>query len=137
SLSCFGARILAMCRPLVTLLAILLGLAAHAGAQDLTLQEIILRAKPAVAVVVAEVGGQVTLRCGGVEKTVSPVPYRESGSGFFLSPRGWLVPTGPVVVLAQVPPLRWLDAAVVAEAFRSDRLPGLPTRRGPAPGQRQ
>ena len=125
-----------MCRPLVALLAILVGLPGHARAQELTLQEIILRAKPAVAVVVAEVGGQVTLRCAGVEKTVSPVPYRESGSGFFLSPRGWLVTNGHVVVVAQEPPRRWMTAHLVEKAFRAECLPSLLTTRGLAPGER-
>src|SRR5205823_281894 len=84
--------------------ALLLGVPGLAPAQDRSLQEMVLRSKPPVVIVVAEVGGQVTLRCGDAEKTVSPVPYRESGSGFFISPRGWVITNGHVVFIAHDPP---------------------------------
>src|SRR5919109_1590258 len=97
-----------MHRALLVVLAVLLGLPAVGRAQDLTLQEMILRSKPAVVVVVAQVGGRVTLRCGGAEKTVSPAPYEETGSGFFLSPRGWVITNGHLVFVAHEPPRRGL-----------------------------
>ena len=120
----------------VVLAALLSALPAVAGAQELSLQEMILRSKPAVVIVVAEVGGQVTLRCGGAEKTVSPVPYRESGSGFFISPRGWVITNGHVVYVAQEPPRRWLTEHLTEKAFRAECLPGLLASRGLAPGDR-
>jgi S1-C subfamily serine protease len=120
----------------LALAAIVLGLPVAAGAQELKLQEMILRSKPAAAVVVAEVGAQVTLRCGSVEKTVSPVPYRESGSGFFISPRGWLITNGHVVFVAQEPPRRWMTSHLVEKAFRAECLPELLAKRGLSPGER-
>src|SRR6185295_2120557 len=131
-----GARILAMRHALAITLAILLGPPALATAQDRSLQEMVLRSKPAVVIVVAEVGGQVTLRCGGAEKTVSPVPYRESGSGFFLSPRGWVITNGHVVFIAHDPPRRWMTSHLVEKAFRAECLPGLLATRGLAAGDR-
>src|SRR5919109_420027 len=125
-----------MHRALLVVLAVLLGLPAVGRAQDLTLQEMILRSKPAVVVVVAQVGGRVTLRCGGAEKTVSPAPYEETGSGFFLSPRGWVITNGHLVFVAQEPPRRWLASHITEKAFRTECLPDLLSRRGLAPGER-
>jgi S1-C subfamily serine protease len=121
---------------LAVIAALLLGLPARAAAQERSLQEILLRAKPAAVIVVAEVGGQVRLRCGGVEKTVSPAPYRESGSGFFISPRGWVITNGHVVYVAQEPPRRWMTTHLVEKAFRAECLPDLLTRRGLIAGER-
>jgi serine protease Do len=105
-------------------------------AQDITLQEMLLRAKPAVAVVVAEVGAQVPLRCAGVSKSVAPTPYRESGSGFLISPRGWVVTNAHVVFVANEPPRRWMTAHLVEKAFRAECLPSILAKRGLAAGDR-
>lgn len=96
----------------------------------------LLRSQPAAAVVVAQVGGEVKLRCGGVDKTITPMPYRESGTGFFLSPRGWLITNGHVVFVAQEPPRRWLAGHLIEKAFRAECLPDILARRGLAPGAR-
>jgi serine protease Do len=125
-----------MRRSLLAFAALVLGLPAAARAQALSLQEMILRSKPAVVVVVAEVGAQVTLRCGGADKTVSPVPYRESGSGFLISPRGWVITNGHVVFVAQEPPRRWMTTHLTEKAFRAECLPGLLAKRGLEPGAR-
>src|SRR2546422_343704 len=55
-----------------------------------SVQEVLLRAKPAVALVVSEVAAQVTLNCGGARTTVEPAPFRETGTGWFVSASGLL-----------------------------------------------
>ncbi len=124
-------------RPHLALLAALLVLGpATTRAQEPTLQEMLLRAKPAVALVVAEVGAQVTLRCGVADKTVAPAPYRESGTAFLVSPRGWLITNAHVVFVAHDPPRQWMTTHLVEKAFRTECLPELLAKRGLAPGER-
>jgi S1-C subfamily serine protease len=71
-----------------------------------SLQEALLRAKPAVALVVAEVGGPVIVRCtaGATPTRVTPPAVRETGTGWFVSPSGWLVTNAHVIALAHRPP---------------------------------
>jgi serine protease Do len=125
-----------MHRRLALVAALLVSLPGAARAQDVSLQEMLLRSKPAAAIVVAEVGGEVRLRCGGADKTVRPTPYRESGTGFFLSPRGWLITNAHVVFVAYEPPRRWLTTHLTEKAFRAECLPDLLARRGLTPGSR-
>ncbi len=82
-----------------------------------SLQEVLLRAKPAVALVVSEVAAHVTVNCGGVVTTVEPAPLRETGTGWFVSPSGWLVTNAHVVSPAQHPP-DWLNAEMAKSATR-------------------
>ena len=109
---------------------------AAARAQELSPQEMVLRARPAVAVVVAEVGGQVRLRCAGTDRTVAPTPYRESATGFLVSPRGWLITNAHVVYVAHEPPRRWMTAHLVEKAYRAECLPVVLAARNLAPGDR-
>jgi serine protease Do len=92
-------------RALLALLAVLIT-APPTAAQPLSLQEALLRAKPAVALVVAEVGGPVAVRCGtdASARTITLAPYRETGTGWFVSPAGWLITNGHVVSAAHRPP---------------------------------
>jgi len=70
-----------------------------------SLQEALLRAKPAAALVLAEVGGDVAVRCGaGAETTVTPTPFRQTGTGWFVASSGWLVTNAHVVAPAHRPP---------------------------------
>ena len=63
----------------------------------LTLQEAILRAKPAVALITARVDAEVTLNCGKGPVTVQPRPFVETGTGWFVDGRGWLITNAHVV----------------------------------------
>jgi hypothetical protein len=69
-----------------------------------SVQEVLLRAKPAVALVVSEVAAEVTVTCPtGGKQQVSPAPFRETGTGWFINPNGWLVTNGHVVSPAHQP----------------------------------
>ena len=83
-----------------SLAGLLLAGAALVGARDaaaLTVQEAILRAKPAVALITAEVRADVTMNCGQGPVTVSPAPFVETGTGWFVDGRGWVVTNAHVV----------------------------------------
>ena len=97
-------------RALVTVLAVLIA-PLPATAQPLSLQEALLRAKPAVALVVAEVGGPVTVRCGpgAPSRNVTPPPHRETGTGWFVGAAGWLITNGHVISAAHRPPEKLLS----------------------------
>ena len=73
------------------------GLAGAREAAALSVQEAILLAKPAVALVTAEVRAEVTMNCGQGPVTVSPAPFVETGTGWFVDGRGWLVTNAHVV----------------------------------------
>src|SRR2546428_11691285 len=72
--------------------ALLLLLPVISTAAEISVQEALLRAKPAVSLVVAEVGSEVIVTCGGGgEKLIRPAPFRETGTGWFISPSGGMV----------------------------------------------
>src|SRR4029453_2825502 len=98
------------------------------AAQDTTLHQTLLRAKPAVVLVVSEVGAEVTLKCGGEEITAKAAPYRESATGFLVNPRGWLVTNAHVVAPGYSPPPR-MARELAEKAFRAGCLPSLLSRR--------
>src|SRR5215470_11457221 len=95
-----------MSRWFVALMLVLAPASAAADSQ-FAVQEALLRAKPAVALVVSEVTTAVTLRCGATETVVTPPPFRETGTGWFAAPSGWLITNGHVVSPAHRPP-DWL-----------------------------
>ena len=104
------------------------------AAQDTTLQETLLRATPAVALVVSEVTAEVTLKCGGGDEvTVKAAPYRETATGFLVNPRGWVVTNAHVVSSGYNPP-PWMARQLAEKAFRAQCLPALLGRRGVAAG---
>ncbi|HEV8144255.1 MAG TPA: hypothetical protein VGQ77_15445, partial [Methylomirabilota bacterium] len=75
------------------LLSIVLGAAllipTTAGA--LSVQEVNLRATPAVALITARIDAEVTLNCGAGPVSVQPKPFVEIGTGWFVDGRGWLI----------------------------------------------
>jgi S1-C subfamily serine protease len=84
-------------------LLLLAGIVGPAGAA-ISPQEALLRAKPAVTLVIVEVPAEVTLTCpGGREQTVTPSPFRETATGWFLDPSGWLITNAHVVTPAHKP----------------------------------
>ena len=112
--------VLAVTLAVVTLLA--------AGSTSaVTVQEALLIAKPAVALVTAEVRAEVTLNCGQGTKTVRPTPFVETGTGWFVDGRGYLITNAHVVDPAhRLPP--WvthelkknaIDQACVDPALRA------------------
>lgn len=105
-------------RSLVGTLLLLL-VASPAVAQPAsTIQEALLRAKPAVALVISEVGGDVAVRCGaGTETTVTPTPFRETGTGWFVASSGWLITNAHVVSPAHRPP-DWLAREQTQKAIK-------------------
>jgi len=101
-----------------------------------SVQEALLSAKPAVAVVVTEVSADVRVTCApGKSDVVRPAGYRESGSGWFVNAAGWMVTTAHVVSVAHQPPA-WLERQQVEQAVRKACLPDLLRERGLAPGAR-
>jgi rhodanese-related sulfurtransferase len=63
----------------------------------LTVTEVLLRAKPAVALVTARVDAEITMNCGSGPVTVKPRPFVETGTGWFVDGRGWLITNAHVV----------------------------------------
>ena len=72
-------------------------LAAPHGAAALSVQEAILRVKPAVVLITAEVRADVTMNCGSGPVTVSPPPFLETGTGWFVDGRGFIITNAHVV----------------------------------------
>jgi S1-C subfamily serine protease/rhodanese-related sulfurtransferase len=119
---------------LAATLGVLLFAPTLVAAQDTRLQETLLRAKPAVALVVSEVAADVALKCGGADEiNAKAAPYREAATGFLVNPRGWLITNAHVVSAGYNPPA-WMGRQLAEKAFRAECLPGLLSRRGIAPG---
>ncbi len=102
--------------------------------RTLTVQEAILRAKPAVALIVAEVVAEVRLNCGSGEIQITPPPFRETGTGWFIDARGFLITNGHVVQPAHTPP-RWMVNSFAKRAIESKCVPAILKRMGITPGE--
>ena len=105
------------------------------GQRSITLQEAMFRAKPAVVLVVAEVSAEVTVNCGSGPTTVTPPAFRETGTGWFVDRRGWIITNGHVVEPAHQPP-KWLVNQQAQRAVTMACLPAELERRGIEPGSR-
>jgi S1-C subfamily serine protease/rhodanese-related sulfurtransferase len=122
-------------RGLVLVLVASGGLLAARDVEALSAQEAILRAKPAVALVSAEVSATVTLDCGGGPITVKPSPFIETGTGWFVDGRGFLVTNAHVIDPARrLPP--WVIQSLREKSIEQGCVePALRTR-GLVRGQR-
>src|SRR4029450_2520256 len=69
--------------------------ATHAVA--VAVHQAILLAKPAVALVTARVDAEITMNCGKGPVTVKPSPFIETGTGWFVDGRGWVITNAHVV----------------------------------------
>ncbi|MBI2218864.1 MAG: cyclic nucleotide-binding domain-containing protein [Candidatus Rokubacteria bacterium] len=115
--------------------AILAWLSGAPAAPALTVQEAILRAKPAVALITAEVKAEVTMNCGTGPVTVQPPPFMETGTGWFIDGRGWLITNAHVVdPVHRLPP--WVTHELKKKAIDQACVDPALRERGIAPGQR-
>jgi S1-C subfamily serine protease len=110
-------------------------LVSHVAAAPLSVQEALLRSKPAVALVIAEVVVTATLQCGGGERRTEPTTFRETGTAWFVDANGSVLTNAHVVSPAKEPPAR-VVAEALEKAIRAHCLPLLLAQQGVAPGQR-
>src|SRR5262245_8076544 len=100
------------------------------SASALTAQEAILRVKPAVALITARIEADVTMNCGQGPVIVRPAPFIETGTGWFVDGRGYLITNAHVVDPAyRMPPWvthelkkKAIDQGCVEPALRAQHL---------------
>src|SRR5436190_18346811 len=110
-------------------------LAEPRAAVGLSVQEAILRAKPAVALITAEIRADVTMNCGQGPVEVSPAPFIETGTGWFVDGRGYLVTNAHVVDPAhRLPP--WVTHELKKTAIEEGCVNPELRAQGLARGQR-
>ncbi len=117
-------------RVAVSISIVLAALVSALPAGAVSVQEAILLAKPAVALVTAEVRAEVTMNCGNRTVTVRPIPFVETGTGWFIDGRGYLITNAHVVDPAhRVPPWvthelkkKAIEQACVDPALRAQGL---------------
>jgi S1-C subfamily serine protease len=107
---------------------------AHANS-PISVPEAMLRAKPAVVLVVTEVAAEVTLDCGAGPTKVTPPVFRETGTGWFIDGNGWVITNGHVVQPAHETP-RWLVNQQAQRAVSTACLPKALERARITPGER-
>jgi hypothetical protein len=111
-----------------------LGWALPARAQQgLSVQETNLRAKPATVLIISEVSAEVSLNCGGGVQTITPTSFKETGTGWFIDPAGWVVTNGHVVQPAHETP-RWLVNQMAQRAVTTACLGAALKSAGLQPG---
>ena len=118
--------------------AAVLGLAAALAASPapaLTVGEVLLRAKPAVALVTARVDAEITMNCGKGPVTVKPKPFVETGTGWFVDGRGWVVTNAHVVdPVHRMPP--WVVHELKKKAIEQACVEPALKAKGLMPGHR-
>jgi S1-C subfamily serine protease/rhodanese-related sulfurtransferase len=129
-----GVMILRLALLMAPVVAAAAGLPATVLAQgSLSVQEALLRSKPAVVLVVAEVASEVTLDCGSGSRKITPPVFRETGTGWLITHDGWLMTNGHVVQPAYEPP-RWLANQQAQRAVTTACLPDVLKQKGLQPG---
>ena len=119
----------------VSIGALMWMLASALPASAVSVQEAILLAKPAVALVTAEVRAEVTMSCGNRTVTVRPIPFVETGTGWFVDGRGYVVTNAHVVDPAfRVPP--WVTHELKKKAIEQACVDPALRAQGLARGQR-
>jgi S1-C subfamily serine protease len=98
-------------------------------------QEAMLRAKPAVVLVIAEVAAEVTLDCGSGPTSVKPPAFRETGTGWFIDSSGWVITNGHVVQPAHETP-KWLINQQAQRAVTLGCMSKAMEKAGLTPGDR-
>jgi rhodanese-related sulfurtransferase len=117
-------------------LALAWGAARPADAESqFSVPEAMLRAKPAVVLVISEVSTEVTLDCGSGSTKVTPPVFRETGTGWFINGEGWVITNGHVVQPAYETP-RWLVNQQAQRAVSTACLPKALERARLTPGER-
>ncbi len=110
-------------------------LGAPIGVAAYSVQEAILRVKPAVVLITTEVRGDVTLNCGRGPVAVTPAPYIETGTGWFVDGRGYVITNAHVVDPAhRVPP--WVTHELKKKAVDQACVEPQLKKRGLIQGQR-
>ena len=100
-----------------------------------TVQEIVVAAKPAVVLVTARVDADVMLTCGAGQVTVNATPFVETGTGWFVDGRGWLITNAHVVDPAHtLPP--WVQEELRKSAVERACVDPVLAQRGLMRGQR-
>ena len=108
---------------------------AQAASAGVTLQEVMLRVKPATVLIVSEVASEVTVNCGAGPQTVTPSPFRETGTGWFVESNGWVVTNAHVVQPAHQSP-RWVTADQARKGVVAACVTDVLAKQNIAPGDR-
>jgi rhodanese-related sulfurtransferase len=119
----------------VGLLVASLSLAAPRSAGAFSIQESILRVKPAVVLITTEVRADVTLNCGRGPVTVTPAPFIETGTGWFVDGRGFIITNAHVVDPAYRLPV-WVTHELKKKAIDEACVVPVLSARGIMRGQR-
>jgi S1-C subfamily serine protease/rhodanese-related sulfurtransferase len=98
-------------------------------------QEAILRAKPAVALITSRVGAEITMNCGRGPVTVEPSPFVETGTGWLVDGRGYLITNAHVVEPAHRVP-SWVTYELKKKAIEEGCVEPALRARGLTRGQR-
>src|SRR3990170_183636 len=123
-------------RVLIVTLAVLLSIPSMAPADHpIPVQELVLRARPAGALGTARGDAEATVNCGAGAITVKPAPFVETGTGWFIDGRGYLITNAHVVDPAhRLPP--WVTQELKKSAVDEACVNPVLARQGLMRGQR-